>query len=139
MAERDIEDLKPSDAERVEVGGYAVFLPTQPVKAMVSGERVRGLNESGVKSGPPFAIIKKLGGDDPLEDFGDLALGLVVSGVLELVLGRVVERARRHVGPRGRVAERQHPPLGVLAAQYEVDEDLRGIWVRRVLHDREQR
>src|SRR5439155_22379579 len=29
-------------------------------------------------SGPPISIIKKLGGDDPLEDLGDLAVGLVV-------------------------------------------------------------
>src|SRR5438445_1321145 len=93
----------------------------------------------GAISWPPMSVIKKLRGDDPLENFGDLTLRLVVSGVLKLVLGRVVERARRHIGPRGRVAERLHPPLRVLAAQHEVDEDPGGVRVRRVLDDREER
>src|SRR6266478_3520204 len=85
-----------------------------------------------------MSVIEKLRGDDPLEDFGDLALGLVVAGVLELVLGRVVEWAGRDVGARGRVAERLHPPLRVFAAQHEVDEDLGGVRVRRVLDDGEE-
>src|SRR5262245_14419727 len=59
----------------------------------------------------PQSVIKELGGDDPLEDLGDLALGLVVALVLELVLGRIVERARGHVGAGRRVAERLHAPL----------------------------
>src|SRR6267143_442526 len=118
-------------------------LPPQPVTRGAPRLR-RGASERwgvwGAISGPPiWSVVKQLGGDDPLEDFGDLTLGLVVPGVLELVLGRVVERARRHVGPRRCVAERLHPPLRVLAAQHEVDEDLRGIRVRRVLDDREQR
>src|SRR5437879_4479342 len=123
-------------------------LPT-PVTAAMSARRVprgatatpgrlRARGGMGGHFGAPHLIIKELGSDHPLENLGDLTLGLVVTGELELVLTRVVERARGHVGPSRRVAERLHPPLRVLAAQREVDEHPGGVRVRRALDHREQ-
>src|SRR5439155_17328423 len=90
-------------------------------------------------SGSPVSIIEKLARDDPLEDLGNLPLRSIVALELELVLARIVERPRRHVGARRRVAEGLDAPLRVVLAQREVDEDLRGVRLRRALDHREQR
>src|SRR5207237_8815437 len=136
----------PRWATRAALAAFPRRLPCQRLPATPRSRGAprlrRGVAERwgvwGAISWPPISVIEQFRGYDPLQDLGNLPLGSVVTGVLELVRGRIVERARRHVGPRGRVAERLHAPLGVLAAQHEVHEHLRGVRVGRAFDDREE-